>query len=736
MEKVDLDLSLVNKPNVETPKPQDSVENLIRGDISALTSTSDGSLNDGNIGSVLERLRSHVEKGVSLKEDGLRVYNSIKEAVPPALTRAMEVDVVFKNQEIPREKRLFGNSCFYDEKLKKLFDVDAYDAVVKLYKDLYGSSTNVKLIRYAGELVVVTDQKCGEKLRIVQVTDSDFPIAESGINASELHQPDRIARKKTHIPVRHLLIQDTVTGKVFDARSLLPDDWSLEYAPDALWGKFSQSVSHKHLHYSELISPAKIAGIAHEHGHNLYTINDDPELAKEAERLWVESRFTPGGVQTLPPDVYRRTKKLLIANERGASAHGVQLLRMLKERGIDLGLSAEKLVEFYDKALVSYERLYRGNNTSFIRESKYREFLERAVEPPGPNKFEKIPTTFNDLAKEITTEIVNGLPEGVPRISCSFEIHPMFSKQYSIDGRPLYHGGEADFSHNKIHLNIEPVDIIKEAMDENRATYSNNKTMQRYSFLLESFLREYADQNQGLHDLQRDLIELKEELNGLSDFKRYWLLNDPSDDVPDSLKRSFIDQVLLPTMSENHSCMRLLRKDAREIFTHEYGHLIFSQISKHDSLLSQKEIEHSVKYYSEVWETTGLGSTAKDLFKKLLSVEKDSVEDRQIEQQFIDLNHKIVERVALGFDSELQKRVLLFAKLYGLGENFSRAFSRIITGTKDLYGHNLAIYAKEWFIYMQGGDDQVDKFVDEINKRGLIDLTQILNEKVNQAMII
>jgi hypothetical protein len=736
MEKEDLDLFLVNKPKVEALKPQDSVENLICGDISTLTSTSDGSLNDGNIGSVLEKLRSHVEKGVSLKEDGLKIYDSIKEAVPPALTRTMEVDVVFKNQEIPREKRLFGNSCFYDEKLKKLFDADAYDAVVKLYKDLYGSSANVKLIRYAGELVVVTDQKCGEKLRIVQVMDSDFPIAESDMNAGDLRQPDGIARKKTYIPVRHLLIQDTVTDKVFDARSLLPDDWSLEYAPDVSWGKFSQSVSHKHLRYSELISPTKIAGFAHEHGHNLYTINDDPELAKEAEKLWVESRFTSGGVQALPPDVHQRTKKLLIANERGASAHGAQLLRMLKERGIDLGLSAEELVNFFDKALVNYERLYRGDNTSFIRESKYREFLERVAEPPGPNKFEEIPTAFDDLAKEITTEIVNGLPEGVPHISCSFEIHPMVGKQYSIDDRVLGHGGEADLTHSKIHLNIEPVDIIRKAMSENRATYSDNKTMQRYSFLLESFLKEYADQNQGLPDLQRDLIELKEELNGSLNFKRYWLLNDPSDDVPDSLKKSFIDQVLLPTMSENHTCMRLLRKDAREIFTHEYGHLIFSQISKHDSLLSQKEIEDAVKYYSEVWGTTGLGSTAKDLFKKLLSVEKDSVEDKQLEQQFIDLNHRIVERIALGFDPELQKRVLLFAKLYGLGENFSRAFNRIITGTKDLYGHDLAIYAKEWFIYMQGGDDQVDKFVDEINKRGFTDLTQILNEKVNQAMKI
>lgn len=336
-----------------------------------------GEITEKNIGAVLKRLRLQVERGITLNQEGIEVSSSVEEVLPVGLLQAIQTDVVCHNEPIPREEGMWGNKSgfFIDPVLQKMFDGDAYDEVLNFQRNLYGENFNVKLVRYKGTLVVVTEHQAGERLRIIQVLDCDFPqtakyrdfrrkVREENLDPTSWPFAKQ-DQKETYILAHHLAIEDTKTGKAIDLKTLLPDDWTLRYRPTTYLA-FSQDSNKKHLRYSELSSPELVAGFLHEYGHCVFDAHY-PELCKEASELWQRSRLELGGPRALPPEVFTRTKELLVRIERGASAKGLQVLRILREQGLDIGVPLKVITDRIKDALASYERGYPGGTTSFVR---------------------------------------------------------------------------------------------------------------------------------------------------------------------------------------------------------------------------------------------------------------------------------------------------------------------------------------------------------------------------------
>ena len=347
----------------------------IHNDITRATDGS-GQITPTNIGTVLGRLRNEVEAGISLDQRGIKVFSSVAEVLPADLSEAMQNNVVYHNQPIEREDWGEGikATSFKDEVLSKFFDGDAYEAALDFNRKLYSDKADVKLVRYGGTLVTVTEHMAGDQLRIIQVFGCDFPqtvayrefrrkVREENVDPTNWTLAKD--KKENYIPVHHLIIENIKSGKAIDLGSLLPDDWALQYLPTTT-PFFSQDSDKKHLKCSEISSPELLVGALHEYGHCIADANN-PQLFREAKELWEGVRFQTGGPRALPPEVFNRTKELLVQNERGASARALQVLRILGEQGLETGVSIKDISRVTNEALSSYERNYPNGTTSFIR---------------------------------------------------------------------------------------------------------------------------------------------------------------------------------------------------------------------------------------------------------------------------------------------------------------------------------------------------------------------------------
>jgi hypothetical protein len=363
---------MLDSPDVEIVKDTPNSEEQ-SSDVTDIISADLAKASD-NIGNTLAKLRSQVEAGITFNEEGVQVYDSM-DNLPQETRRyfANDADIISTNELPPLDSRSRG---YRDENTGESIDVGGMRTILEandvVYKDK--GNLNVKLVRNGENIRVVTEQSCGPRLKIYQIMGTEFPPTEEYEqylrDFSEGKERQRPLRtEENYLLVQHLIFEDTVTGKVFDARSLLPDDWEMRYVawPENKLAAFGQDFDDQYVSYGNLMEPALIFGLLHEQGHNLYTANDDPELSDTAKELYARSKTQLGGSTSLPPDVYEETKRLLVANERGASAHAFQIIRILREKGIDLGVSTEELANLAHQALISYEKGYPGGETRFLR---------------------------------------------------------------------------------------------------------------------------------------------------------------------------------------------------------------------------------------------------------------------------------------------------------------------------------------------------------------------------------
>lgn len=98
-------------------------------------------------------------------------------------------------------------------------------------------------------------------------------------------------------------------------------------------------------------------GLLHEYGHSIIDANH-PDFYKEVKSLWEQVKWTTGGTKALAPEIVTRTAELVARNERGASARAIQVIRILREQGLDIGIGIDKISNLVDSALASHSRIY------------------------------------------------------------------------------------------------------------------------------------------------------------------------------------------------------------------------------------------------------------------------------------------------------------------------------------------------------------------------------------------
>lgn len=288
---------------------------------------------------VLRAISEQIEAGIDFRRKGIEVCDSIEEALGESFVEAYESKVVLENQ-LP-EKREFPEGDVYERLIHHYFE-DRKERP---------SNLKIRLFKHNGEVLVGLDYDFNNQIRLLQIMDAVYP---------------------GYCNVQHLLFVSKDIGKVFDVTTLIPKskwrgmEWTLRYMPDETIKPFMERYGRDYpdkknesfIVYGDLDSPGKIAALFHEFGHQIVTSNSDRKLAQEAQELRTRSMFQLGGASNMPKEKFIRTKKLLVINERRASARGLWLLRALKQKGIDFGVKMREFVKPLDDALRTYERGY------------------------------------------------------------------------------------------------------------------------------------------------------------------------------------------------------------------------------------------------------------------------------------------------------------------------------------------------------------------------------------------
>jgi len=303
---------------------------------------------ENGIGGVILGIKDQIESGVNFDRNGVQVSTE-KELVPLGL-----VDV--------------DPNSIKDQSAK-----DAFDRATSIKSE----GENIKLVEQSGKLMVQSEQTI-EDIKVIEIYDANLPQtaryedyltrkASSQLTIDEQNLGFAIdSRKKEDFsPVQNLIIVDTSNGNAFDFRSMLPADWKLLnyiYGGDKY---FSQEFKDKTISFGKIQSKEDLVKLFHEFGHTIFSANDDPEIYQQAITLWEESAGQLGGLKNLPSEIFGETVKLLGRNERGASARGLELIKILKQKGLDLKIDIQRQIEIVEGALETYRKGFGVTKTKF-----------------------------------------------------------------------------------------------------------------------------------------------------------------------------------------------------------------------------------------------------------------------------------------------------------------------------------------------------------------------------------
>ena len=305
-------------------------------------------ISENGIGNVIIGLKDQIESGVNFDGNGVQVSTE-KELMPLGL---VDVD--------PNSIR--------DQSAK-----DAFDQAISIKNE----NENIKLVEHQGKPMVQSERIIGD-VKVIELFDASLPqtakyksyldrraSGQLTIDEQNLGFGIGSRKKEDFSPVQNLIIVDTSNGNAFDFRSMLPTDWKLLnyiYGGDRY---FSQEFKDKTISFGKIQSKEDLVKLFHEFGHTIFSANDDPEIYQQATTLWEESAGQLGGLKSLPPKVFDRTVKLLGRNERGASARGLELIRILKQKGLDLKIDIQQQIKIVEDALETYRKGFEVTKAEF-----------------------------------------------------------------------------------------------------------------------------------------------------------------------------------------------------------------------------------------------------------------------------------------------------------------------------------------------------------------------------------
>lgn len=303
---------------------------------------------ENGIGNVILGLKDQIGSGVNFDGNGVQISTE-KELLPSGL---VDIDPI---------------------SIKDPLAKDVFDQAISI-KDEY---ENVKLVEQQGKLMVLSERVI-DGVKVIEVFDASLPQTakykdyldrrangQLTIDEQNLGFGMGSRKKEDFSPVQNLIIVDTANGNTFDFRSMLPADWKLLnyiYGGDRY---FSQEFKDKTISFGKLQSKEDLVKLFHEFGHTIFSANDDPEMYQQAMKLWEESAGQLGGLKSLPPGVFGKTVELLGRNERGASARALELIRLLKQKGLDLKVDIQQQIKIVEDALETYRKGFGVTKAEF-----------------------------------------------------------------------------------------------------------------------------------------------------------------------------------------------------------------------------------------------------------------------------------------------------------------------------------------------------------------------------------
>jgi len=313
-------------------------------------------------GAELNALSRQVESGMDFEGNGIQMYESIGEALEASGYPSLKNEnVLINNDVIPREQLelLDGKPTGFKTE-KGIFDVSSYQAVAShIGKNYSQTDRECRLVAHEDNLLLVSEYQLGGGLRMHEVADSNLANREqSGIG---------------YVRVKALFLTDESSGKTIDLTTLVSNYCEVRYVPDistssfrAEYGTYTLDPS-RFVQYADIVNQSCLFAFLHEVGHQIVSSHTDPVLMKRLRDFYSRSVFTLGSPAEMPEEDYETNRVLLIANERGASARALWIVRELKKRGININSS--EFSEFIQVALQSYEKKYPdiyGSHLHFI----------------------------------------------------------------------------------------------------------------------------------------------------------------------------------------------------------------------------------------------------------------------------------------------------------------------------------------------------------------------------------
>jgi hypothetical protein len=326
--------------------PETSVDQRTSGDL--ILRELPTHMPENGIGNVILGIKDQIESGVRFDGNGVQISTE-KQLMPLGL---IDIDP----------------NTIADQSTR-----DAFDQAISI-KD---NNENIKLVDQSGKLMILSERTTGN-IKVIEIYDASLPKTTKYKNYLDRRANGQLTldeqnlgfgidsrKKEDFSPVQNLIIVDTSNGNAFDFRQMLPDDWNLLnhiYQGDKY---FSQEFKDKTISFGKLQSKEDIVKLLHEFGHAIFSANDDPEMYEQAIKLWEESAGQLGGLKSLPPEVFSKTVELLARNERGASARGLELIRILKQKGLDLKIDIQQQIKIVENALETYRKGFGVTKAEF-----------------------------------------------------------------------------------------------------------------------------------------------------------------------------------------------------------------------------------------------------------------------------------------------------------------------------------------------------------------------------------
>lgn len=340
------------------------------------------------------------------------------------------------------------------------------------------------------------------------------------------------------------------------------------------------------------------------------------------------------------------------------------------------------------------------------------------IEKEYRERCNRIPTAFPPIATAITARVREKLPPQLLNINPALYFHPLLHDQQSGE---VHLGAVSLPSFHEIHSVSDIFDLLPNedklpalGIDQTSYWQQVRATLAAYNQKLESFIAEKSTAY-NMKRLKEKSRLIKRKLKKID--PTYDCIKINSGNVPSELEQAYMEQVVIPVLSDDSIFIQSLERELETDYTHEYAHQLLDTLYPSDKKLSADDLSRILFFEQRVRSVLDIDHQFQALLEKAHLGDSDHV--NQFTPEFKRLNQMFVTAIAAQLPPALRTRYLYHCGFEGLVEAMAIAFQRVVSNDKKSYSDNILTYADTPAMFLGFAEDEIDQLEEEIQRRSL-----------------